>query len=433
MSIGPSAQIANIHGRRRLHQSIAFLAAFWWTLLAGLSVPLTTVADFTPNVGIAVETTLPVFDRINNQYSVYANLRNDSTETLSGPTRLVVAQSSLAVQNAEGTTAAGEPWFTISASPDFQLAPGARTNRLRIGFAMERTKLTYSFRVETDVPNRPPVANAGADQTARVDAIVNLDASASTDPDGNPLTFDWSFLARAPGSAAALSGRTILNPSFQLDRFGNYDIGLTVSDGRGASATDSVRVSTLNSPPIANAGPDQTARVGTSVELDGSASTDVDRQPLTYRWALAPPNGSTAALDDLQAPRPHFTLDRPDSYLGTLIVNDGIEDSAPDSITVTTENSKPVANAGPDQSVFVGTIVTLDGSASSDVDGDDLSYLWSLTAPSGSAAGLSDAHAVARPSPSICPVPTSASLSSTTATSIATRTPSPSRPRTPGP
>ncbi len=80
---------------------------------------------------------------------------------------------------------------------------------------------------------------------------------------------------------------------------------------------------------------------------------------------------------------PGFTVDRPGTYLGTLTVNDGIADSAPDTVAVTTENSPPVANAGPDQSVFVGTTVTLDGSASSDADGDPLSFLWSLTGPAG--------------------------------------------------
>ena len=45
-----------------------------------------------------------------------------------------------------------------------------------------------------------------------------------------------------------------------------------------------------------------------------------------------------------------------------LIVNDGKVNSAPDTVTITTTNTLPVANAGPDQTVFVGTTVQLDGS-----------------------------------------------------------------------
>jgi hypothetical protein len=50
-------------------------------------------------------------------------------------------------------------------------------------------------------------------------------------------------------------------------------------------------------------------------------------------------------------------------------------------------NTRPVANAGPDQSVVVGSLVTLDGSGSQDAEGDPLTYAWSITTrPAGSAA-----------------------------------------------
>ena len=59
------------------------------------------------------------------------------------------------------------------------------------------------------------------------------------------------------------------------------------------------------------------------------------------------------------------------------------------------DNHQPVADAGPDQNIATGSLVTLDGSASSDVDGNSLVYTWSIESlPVGSGAVLSDSRAV---------------------------------------
>ncbi|KAB2967585.1 MAG: hypothetical protein F9K18_04110, partial [Thermoanaerobaculia bacterium] len=247
--------------------------------------------------------------------------------------------------------------------------------------------------------NTAPVANAGPDQTIRVSETVQLEGSASTDPDGDLMTFLWSLVLRPPGSAASLSDPTSPQPSFTVDAPGLYVAQLIVHDGQVPSAPDSVRVTTENSPPVANAGQDQTTHVGMTVHLDGSASYDVDGDALLYTWSLVSmPAGSAAALDDATLIRPAFTIDLPGTYLAQLLVNDGTTESAPDTAAVTTANSPPIADAGADQSVFVGQVVWLDGSGSSDVDGDPLSFDWALTVrPPGSSAVLDDA-ALVRPS-----------------------------------
>ena len=87
--------------------------------------------------------------------------------------------------------------------------------------------------------------------------------------------------------------------------------------------------------------------------------------------------------------RPIFTVDKPGNYVAQLIVNDGKLSSAPATVTITTQNSPPVANAGPDQSVARGAMVHLDGSGSTDPDGDQLTFSWSITSkPAGSTAVL---------------------------------------------
>ena len=65
-----------------------------------------------------------------------------------------------------------------------------------------------------------------------------------------------------------------------------------------------------------------------------------------------------------------------------------------DNLTVTfgSSNNPPIADAGPDVEIIVGEAAVLDGTASTDPDGDDLAYAWSLTsAPAGSRAALFDA------------------------------------------
>jgi len=85
-------------------------------------------------------------------------------------------------------------------------------------------------------------------------------------------------------------------------------------------------------------------------------------------------------------------------YLATLVVNDGTSDSDPDSVEIEAEvepNEAPTAEAGADQTVTTGAMVQLDGSGSSDPEDDSLTYSWTLAAPDGSGATLSDATIVA--------------------------------------
>ena len=246
------------------------------------------------------------------------------------------------------------------------------------------------------VLNSAPVANAGPDQTALVTHVVTLDGNASSDPDGDPVSYQWALTSRPAGSAAALSDPTAVSPSFLVDRPGSYTAQLIVSDGSASSAADSVTVVTVNTAPVANAGPDQTAPVGVTVTLNGSGSSDADGDALGYAWTLqSAPAGSAAALAGAASVTPSFVVDRPGSYVVRLVVNDGQVASVADTVTISTVNSAPVANAGADQTALVTQTVTLNGGASSDVDGDALTFAWAFVArPAGSAAVLTGAGGV---------------------------------------
>ena len=244
--------------------------------------------------------------------------------------------------------------------------------------------------------NGAPLANAGANNTVRVGELATLNGAASSDPDGNALTYAWTITSRPSGSTAALTGATSVNPSFTADRAGSYVIQLVVSDGSLSSAAATVTISTRNSAPAASAGADQTARVGDTVMLDGRLSSDVDGDALTYAWRIVnAPAGSAASLSNASAVQPGLVIDVAGSYEVELIVNDGNLASPPDTVVVSTLNSAPVARPGNSRAVALGALVQLDGSLSSDVDGNSLTYRWSLLSrPAGSAAALVNPAAV---------------------------------------
>ncbi|MCA9501015.1 MAG: hypothetical protein KC588_17605, partial [Nitrospira sp.] len=239
--------------------------------------------------------------------------------------------------------------------------------------------------------NTPPVAQAGSDQTVHVGMTVQLDGTDSTDMDGNLLTYRWTILSQPVGNTAALSDTTAIMPTLAINTPGIYTLQLIVNDATVDSDPDTVTITTINSPPVAKAGPDQTVFVTQSVLLNGNSSHDVDGNPLSFNWAFVSiPNGSKATLSNPTSSMPDFLVDLAGTYQVQLIVNDGQKDSPPDMVLINTQNSKPVAHAGEDQTVSVGSTVTLNGSGSHDVDGNSLTFQWSLIAkPTESTAALS--------------------------------------------
>ncbi|MBL8267484.1 Ig-like domain-containing protein [Steroidobacter sp.] len=254
--------------------------------------------------------------------------------------------------------------------------------------AFDPTQLSWTINAVN--ANTRPVANAGPDQTVRTGALVTLNGTGSTDADGDSLTYAWTMTSRPSGSTAVLSSSIAAMPTFTPDRGGTYVLSLIVNDGRVNSVADEVRISTVNSTPIANAGADRTVARASLVTLDGSASSDPDFDALSYTWVIAAaPQGSTALLSGANTVRPTIRLDLAGSYRFRLVVSDGQLSSTPDEVIISTENSAPVANAGPDQTGAIGAASQFDGSASHDADNDALSFSWTWQSrPNGSNAAL---------------------------------------------
>lgn len=248
-----------------------------------------------------------------------------------------------------------------------------------------------------DACEPPPIAVAGDPQTVHLDALVTLDGSGSSDPAGLlPLAYAWRVASAPPGAAFELSNPATVSPTFQSRDAGDFVIELVVSNAAGRpSLPGTVTISTANSVPIADAGPDQFLTVlGTAVTLDGSQSFDADGDALSYQWTiLEKPAGSLAAIVEAADPaHPTLVADAYGTYLVQLVVSDYWSFGLPDVVAIGFENLPPVADAGVSRSVDVGTTAALDGSGSHDPNGDPLSYAWALVSfPAGSTAAIADA------------------------------------------
>jgi len=267
----------------------------------------------------------------------------------------------------------------------------------------QASSTSSSVTITASVTNAAPVADAGTAQNVVAGSTVTLDGSASSDANNDTLTYTWTLAARPAGSTATLATPNTVRPSFNADLAGNYAATLVVNDGQLSSAASTVAItaSVTNAAPVAHAGTAQNVVAGSTVTLDGSASSDANSDTLTYKWILtSKPADSAAALNAPTSVKPSLTADTAGTYVATLVVNDGKLDSTAATVTVTASvaNAVPVANAGAPQTVVAGSVVTLDGSASVDADQDALTYQWGLTSkPAGSTATLSSATA-AKPS-----------------------------------
>ncbi len=168
------------------------------------------------------------------------------------------------------------------------------------------------------VAEEAPTADARAIGSTHLScSAFTLDGSHSADPQGSPLTYDWSLTSAPSGSTrttADITTTTDSQPSFNPDLPGDYTFSLTVNDGGTnslpASVTVTVTARTTNVDPVANAGADQAgsgsgtctvvayttdydcdACADSTYTLSASSSVDADGDTMTYAWAVT--SGST--------------------------------------------------------------------------------------------------------------------------------------------
>lgn len=279
-----------------------------------------------------------------------------------------------------------KPTFTASASGPYVFGLTVSDGKL------SSTELNVTVIAST--LNMAPTAVTGADQNTTINQSVVLNGTASSDPNNDLLTYRWSVVSFPLGSSVLTANRLVGSstplPSFTPDVEGIYVFGLVVNDGKVDSPMAYARVtaSAANAAPVALPRAPSGVTSGSLVTLDGTASSDANKDPLTYTWSVLSWPGQSAPTLTLTNPKqPTFVASALGDYVFGLTVNDGKVSSTLEtvSVRVSTTNVAPVAFAGPDRSVATGSTVILDGTGSTDANGNRLTYTWNVrSAPTGS-------------------------------------------------
>lgn len=255
---------------------------------------------------------------------------------------------------------------------------------------------------------------SGADATATTGADVLLDASGSSDAEGDALSYAWTLVSKPAGSALAIGAPASAKLSIKPDALGNYVFNLRVTDSKGAYADKSVTVIADNTPPnpviVVNATysaqpviqPALNVSVRSGVVLDATGSTDADGDAVSTTWELIEkPAGSVAALV-VTGQSARFSPDVLGLYKVRARGADGKGAYAETVYQINAANTAPVnvirgavaVISRDTQTVPTGQPVVTSGILSYDEGGATLSYAWAVdTRPAGSVAALGAATA----------------------------------------
>lgn len=150
------------------------------------------------------------------------------------------------------------------------------------------------------IPGRPPVVSAGTSATVAIGQRVTLNGTA-TDPDGDRLTYQWSFKSRPTGSQATLTNANAAAASFTPDLLGTYVCSLTVNDGNYPAVSADVTITAT--PPTFK------EILGRWTDTDGtSAGNDYSPRNRFYTFTVA---GSNQPVS--------LTLSSPDINVGLAL------------------------------------------------------------------------------------------------------------------
>jgi len=218
--------------------------------------------------------------------------------------------------------------------------------------------------------NAAPIADFSYSPSApAVGEWIQFDASSSADSDGNIVSYAWNF-----GDGSSGSGPYIWH---RFSAAGTYTIALTVTDDDGSTASysETLMMGSVNNAPTALFTYDPANPLaGEWINLDASASVDVDGSIISYAWMF-----SDGTSDSGSSVWHRFTLSGTYSATVTVTDDDGATSTMTQSIVVGATNASPTASFTYDpMNPIAGSWVNFDASSSTDSDGTVVSYAWTF-------------------------------------------------------
>ncbi len=240
-------------------------------------------------------------------------------------------------------------------------------NPINVSIETEGQKtVTAFFQRAEEIPNLPPTADAGQDQSVIEGELATLDGSGSVDPDDGISSYFWQQIA---GVDVTLSDPSAINPGFTAPPVSSNPLTLkfrlTVEDNSGAVDIDDVTVTALeadNVPPTADAGDNQTVTQRSMVTLDASGSFDANGNDdiKTYFWEQT--MGTRVPLSDNTAVKPTFRA--PEISFGDtlslefrLTLEDALGTKAQDRVQVVVVPDAVSGGSGGSSGCFISSVV----------------------------------------------------------------------------